>query len=111
MGNRRVPDGDGVERLKVVYKPEGLTVLLEHTEPAGLVSCGGWLIYSGGDAILDDLYCLIPGGRRDGNITKDSGCMRYRWNLDRWEVLVIEAATLGRDPSEGSFVVEHHPPD
>ena len=41
-------------------KAEGLPILLENAEPAGVVSGGGGFVDTGGDSVFDDLDYLIP---------------------------------------------------
>ena len=41
-------------------KAEGLPILLENAEPAGVVSGGGGFIDTGGNSVFDDLDSLIP---------------------------------------------------
>ena len=74
-GDQRIPDGDSIEGLKVVHEPKHLTILFEHTEPALLVSCGGWFIHTRGDMAFDNLYGLILRRRWDRNVSEYSWCM------------------------------------
>ena len=60
QGSGRVSDGDSIEWLEVVDEAKRLSILFENAKPAGVVCGSRWFIDSGGDAILDNLYGILP---------------------------------------------------
>ena len=100
---------DGIERLEVMDKMQGFTVLFEDAEPAGAVCGCGWFIDSRCDPVLDDSHCLYPHSRRNRDVSQCPWSVRYSRDLDGREVSQIYLTKLERCPSKSHLLLTHDP--
>jgi hypothetical protein len=69
-------------------------ILLPDAEPARAVRCVGWLVYSRGDFVFDDLCDFLDEAVRDGKITVSPGYVFNDGDLNGCEVLISESPLL-----------------
>ena len=107
--SRGVTDCDGIERLEVVDKAQGFTILFEDAKPVGAVCGCGWFVDSGCDLVLDNSNCFCPHSRRNRGVSQHSWSVRYSRDLDGREVSWIHSTMLEQCPSQSHLLLTHDP--
>ncbi|SRR5216683_322627 len=92
-GKPRVPDGDGIEGLKVMNEVQGPTLFLD-TEPAQAVRCIRIFIDASGTLLLKEANNLIVDARQDGNILVSPRYMLNNQDFDWRKVLITKMPLL-----------------